>query len=111
MAPTHTLTHTHTHTLSPSLSLSSFLLLPAGPTSRHNVQLLGPAGPPLPGRCLPPSFEKGTAHRVPSTSAPAPAEFVCRVVGPLGCPPGSLRFGWSQEWLGQSSGDLFVSKS
>ena len=40
------------------------LLLPAHPTPSPNIQLLGPAGPPLPGHSLPPSLEEGTAHRL-----------------------------------------------
>ena len=99
---TQELTPTHTLVL---------LLLPAHPTTRPNIQLLGPVGPPLPGHSLPPSLEEGTAHRLPSTSAPAPPEFVCQAAGPLGRQPRSLSFGRSQEWLNQPSGELCISKS
>ena len=93
-------THTHTH----------FLLLPAHPPPSPNIQLLGPAGRPLPGDSLPPSLEEGTAHQLPSTSAPAAPEFVCQAAGPLGRQPRSLSSGRSQEWLNQLSGELCISK-
>lgn len=93
--------YTHRHTF----------LTPPPPTPTPNIRLLGAAGPPRPGRSLPPSLGAGHCPPRSSTISSAPAEFVCEAAGPWSYQPGAWSVQRRWEGLSQPSRDLLAKVS